>query len=363
MAQEHAVIFCPHCGAGIDSQYKNKLLTAGSWLRDGQEISRTGVRSDGGIKSSIASYWLGGVAAAYQPWTSLLLRYLQALRGYASSWDEESLRSTVNTDQAMPYLPRASREDARRADIADLATDFPRYVVPEDARFIIASIDVQGGQNARFIVQVHAVGPRLEQWLIDRYEITESARHGAPIDPASHPEDWDVLNDRVLGATYRTTVPGEELRVKLTVVDSGGESGVTENAYQWWRRLTRKKLSHKVRLYKGGSARNAAILRESKVGAKKDVPLLVCNPDLLKDAVHNSSRRDDNGAARLHLPDWLGAAFWDEMRSEVRQPNGTWKKIRKRNEAIDLAAMIRAGALWLGADRLNWDSPPAWAHP
>ena len=364
MAAQHALIFCRHCGSGIDATHKQRMLQAGTWLRDGQQISKKGVKSDDGLQSSVASFWIGGVAAAYQSWNSLLLRYLQALRGYATSGDEESLKTTVNTDQAMPYIPRALREDSKTRDAAELAEDFPRYVVPADARFLVASADVQGGQNARFVVQVHAIGPRLEQWLVDRYEIKDSARAGnPPIDPASYPEDWDVLNDKILRSTYRTTVEGEELRVKMLVVDSGGEQGVTENAYQWWMRLARQGLQHRARLYKGGSTAGAPLIRQTRVGPRKAVPQLLCNPNLLKDAVHNASRREDAGAARLHFPSWLGATFWDEMKAEIRQANGTWKKIRKRNEAIDLCAMIRAGCLHLGADRIQWDKPPVWAKP
>ncbi|OEY68010.1 hypothetical protein BG841_10320 [Marinobacter sp. X15-166B] len=371
LAVEHAVVFCPHCGSGSDAREKHRMLVAGDWLRDGQEISKSGLKSDGGIQSNIASFWLGGAAAAYQSWENLLLRYLQALRSYSTAGDEESLRVTINTDQAMPYLPMAVREETGRGELADMAEDFPRYVVPEQARFLVASADVQGGQSARFVVQVHAFGPQMEQWLVDRFDITESARTGvggemAPIDPASYPEDWDVLTERVLGSTYRTTQDRQELRVRLLVCDSGGEDGVTENAKRWWRRLRRQGLGDKARLYKGGSAPSAAILRRTRIGdeSRKDVHQLLCNPNLLKDAVYNASRRATSGPARLHFPTWLGAAFWDEMRAEVREANGKWRKVRRRNEAIDLCAMIWAGALHLGADRINWDAPTQpWARP
>lgn len=371
MATEHAVVFCPHCGSGSDARNKNRMLVAGDWLRDGQEISKSGLKSDGGIHSSIASYWLGGAAAAYQSWNNLLLRYLQALRSYSTAGDEESLRVTINTDQAMPYLPMAVREESQRGELADMAEDFERYVVPENARFLIASADVQGGQNARFVVQVHAFGPHMEQWLVDRYEIKDSGRTGAggefaPIDPASYPEDWDMLTEKVLKSTYRTTTEGQELRVRLLVSDSGGEDGVTENAKKWWRRLRRNGMGDRARLYKGGSSAGAAILKRTRIGdeSRKDVHQLLCNPNLLKDAIFNASRRATGGTNRLHFPNWLGAFFWDEMRAEIREANGKYRKIRKRNEAIDLCAMIWAGALHLGADRINWDNPAqAWAKP
>ena len=57
------------------------------------------------------------------------------------------------------------------------------------------------------------------------------------IDPAGHIEDWDLLTDKVLKATYKLPESGKELRVHRMACDSGGEAGVTANAYDWWRSL------------------------------------------------------------------------------------------------------------------------------
>lgn len=361
LARKHAVIFCPHCGAGTTAEHKQSMLERGQWLRDGQSIDCHGNKSGEGIESSIASYWLGGVAAAYQKWESLILRYLQGLRDYAASGDEHTLRTTVNTDQALPYLPLALREEARRGNVADLAEDFPRFIVPTEALFLTAAIDVQ---KNHFVVQVHAHGPYLEQWLIDRYDIRESLRPGSVINPATYPEDWDALTEKVVKATYRTHIEGQELRIKLTIVDSGGAEGVTEHAYSWYRKIRKAGLSDRVKLYKGGNTHSAPILKLTKVGGKlKDIPLLLCNPNLLKDAVSNAARRIGGGQASLHFPRWLSAAFWDEFKAEIREPNGKWKKIRERNEALDLSCMNRAAAIALGADRMNWNNAPSWARP
>ncbi len=62
----------------------------------------------------------------------------------------------------------------------------------------MATVDVQGGHR-RFVVQVTGYGgSRGERWIIDRYNITQSLRSDSDgesqrIDPASYPEDWDVL--------------------------------------------------------------------------------------------------------------------------------------------------------------------------
>ncbi len=366
---QSARAFCPHCGTEVDPSLKKRLNLNGRWVPEGGYLNADGGLEGESRKSRIASFWMEGPAAAFQTWSSLAEKLKRARETYESTGSEHTYKAVINTDWGRPYLSQAMLEESRSTNVSDLAEDFPRFVVPENARFLIASADVQGGQDARFVVQVHAFGPHMEQWLIDRFEIRDSNRPGvggrkAPIDPASYPEDWDILTERTLGATYRTQIKGQELRVRLVVADSGGESGVSENAKAWWLRLQEQRLGDKARIYKGGSTLTAPILRKTRVGTRKNIPQLLCNPNLLKDSVFNASRRQSGGPARLHFPTWLGAAFWDEFRAEVRQPNGKWKQIRKRNESIDLCAMIWAGALHLGADRINWDNPTQpWARP
>lgn len=362
-------VFCPHCATEISPTLKKELNIRGRWVPEGGRLTPDGELTGSPRKSRIASFWMEGPAAAFQTWTSLAEKLERAEETYESTGSEKTLKTVINVDWGLPYLSKAMQEESSTRNVSDLAEDFPRYIVPSEARFLLAAADVQGGQDARFVVQVHAFGPQMEQWLIDRYEIRESNRPGvdggkAPIDPASYPEDWNVLTERVLGSTYRTHEDGQELRVRRLTCDSGGEEGVTENAKAWWLRLQAKGLSDKARIYKGGSTLTAPIIRKTRIGTRKNIPQLLCNPNLLKDSVFNASRREQGGPARIHFPQWLGAAFWDEMRAEFREPSGRWKQVRKRNEAVDLCVMIWASALELGADRINWTNPTQpWARP
>lgn len=374
LAGQYARIACPHCGSIINSRHKHELNLGGRWAADGQRLVGNDLVGTA-MQSSIAGYWLGGVAAAYQGWKSLVLRYLQGLRDYTLTGSELQLQTTTNTDQGMPYLSRHLLEASRTASRAgDDREDLQRYIVPDETRFLIASVDVQGGSTARFVVQVHAVGPHMEQWLVDRYDLRDSEREGmggkAPIDPAAYAEDWDVLTERVVRSTYRTSQAGIELKIKLTAVDTGGEDGVTDRAYDWFRRLRREGLHTRVMLVKGASSKTAPLIRESWVGSKGtktskgDIPIYLLNPNLLKDMVTTGLKRTDPGPGFIHWPEWLPKAFFDELNAEVRQPDGTWKQIRKRNEAFDLAAYVRAACLRLGADKIkNWNLPPKWALP
>lgn len=389
-ARQHARIACRDCGAIItpaDRESMNRqaaLREDRGWLAEGLTLDEHGRVSGTPRQSTVAGFWLGGAAATYVTWPKLIEKHLQALLDYALTGEELKLQSTANTDQGVPYMSRALAEARATTTRERYDADLERYVVPDWARFVAAHVDVQGGRNARFEVQVHAVGPYGQEALIDRYAITESMREGmgsefAPIDPAGYAEDWDVLTEKVVQATYRTTTPGVEMRVAVVGVDSGGEEGVTERAYAWWRRLRDLGLHRNVRLTKGedSTLRVDHLVRESMVGGRGgkgegDVPLLLMNTNKLKDVVDACRNRSVPGPGYFHLPQpkhpalnpngWLPQSAIDELNAEVRGEDGRWRKMKKRNETLDLCVGIKALCLWKRTDRRGfWDDAPDWA--
>ena len=388
-ARQHARVPCPHCGAIIKPAAKDRMNQAGIWIEEGLSIDDLGRISGTARTSSIASFWLGGVAATYVSWETLIRKQLQGLLDFSMTGGELALQTTANTDQGIPYLSRRLAAAAAKNSTERFDTAVRRFIVPDEARFLVASVDVQGGKNARFSVQVHAIGPHQEQWLVDRYDIRESKREGmgqqfAPIDPARYAEDWNVLTERVVQSTYRTSDPDREMRIKLTVVDTGGEgemsdkdAGVTNHSYAWYRRLRKAGLHKKVCLYKGRGGLLDWFIKETMVGGaqgKGDVPLLMVATNRVKDIVDANLQRATPGPGYYHFPPpkdpvhnpegWLPKSFFDELKAEVRGDNGVWEQIKTRNETFDHCVMIRAGCLFLKVDkRTFWDSPPAWALP
>lgn len=387
MARHHGKVVCPHCGSLTEHKWKGALNAAGLWVPDGCRLTKDAELVGTPTESTIRGYWLGGVSAAFQTWESLITQYLYGLRDYALTGSEQKLKQTVNTDQGMPYMPRhlVETQNAGMSPRDRAEKTLARHVVPDGARAVTVSVDVQGGQNARFDVQVHAVGPDGEQWVIDRFKLTQSKREGttpgefAPIDPASYPEDWDVLTDRLVLGTWRTTHPTLELHPVATIIDSGGKEGVTHNAYAWYRRARALGFGRRVYLYKGGSTKDAPDMRETLVGklgnkGRNDIPLLHCNPNKLSDGVDAGLRRQTPGPGYIHLPaprhpdanpdGWVSAAFFDELEAEVRNKDGTWSKMRARNETFDHLRMQRALLLRLGVFRVtDWDKVPGWLAP
>lgn len=378
-ASEAAHIDCPHCSGMITADRKRELNGKGVWLREGQTIDREGNITGEARRSRIASFWMEGPAAAYQTWAQLVYKLLTAEQDYEATGSEETLKTVINTDWGLPYLPRAASEQ-RRADVLMLrAEDYGKRLVPPKVRFLLASVDVQGGKKRRFVVQIIGYGENGERWLVDRYNIRQSLRcdengEAQQVHPGSYPEDWQLLITDVLEKTYALqSDPSRRMPILAMAVDSGGEDGVTDNAYKFWRQCRRDGLGKRVYLIKGDSTRRQKIITKThpdntgrsdrRADARGEVPVYLLQTDLLKDQLSNNLERETPGAGYIHFPDWLGEWFYEELTYEERGTDGKWRKPGKgNNEAFDLFCYAHAVAVLRGYEKIrDWEQPPAWA--
>ncbi len=377
-ASEAAYLLCPHCSGIITAEKKRELNSAGVWLREGQVIDRNGNVSGEPRRSRIASFWMEGPAAAYQTWAQLVYKLLTAEQEYEATGSEETLRAVINTDWGLPYLPRASMEQRKSELLEQRAEPVPSRSVPDGINFLVATVDVQAGRHRRFVVQVTGYGSRGERWIIDRYNITQSLRSDCDgesqrIDPASYPEDWDVLLTDVFHKSWPlASDPSQQMRLMAMAVDSGGEDGVTDNAYKFWRRCRRDGLGKRIYLFKGDSIRRAKLISRTfpdntgrtgrRAQAAGDVPLWLLQTDALKDRVNNALWRESPGPGYVHFPDWLGSWFYDELTYEERSSDGKWSKPgRGANEAFDLMVYAEALVILHGYEKIRWPDAPEWA--
>ena len=339
-ASENARLQCPHCQALIAPERKRELNNSGKWLKEGQRIDKNGKISGEARNARIASFWLEGPAAAYQTWAQLTYKLLTAEHEYEMTGSEETLKAVTNTDWGLPYLPRSALEQRRADELMERREGVREKTVPAQCRFIIAAVDVQGGKNRRFVVQMVGYGESGERWLIDRYNIS----HTLPdedgvveqIDPRN-PDDWAILISDVLDKKYRMTYDDNHLMPVLAMaVDSGGEDGVTDNAYKFWRKCRRDGLSKRVYLVKGDSTKRQKLITKSypdnttrsdrHASARGDVPLYLLQTDYLKDRINNALSRPTPGANYIHFPEWIGEWFFNELTYEERGPDGKWRK-------------------------------------
>lgn len=378
LASEAAYIQCPSCSGRILPEQKRELNGRGVWLRDGESINADGSRYGDPRRSRIASFWMEGPAAAYQTLSQLVYKLLTAEQEYETTGSEETLKTVINTDWGLPYLPRASMEQRKSELLEQRAEPVPSRSVPDGVNFLVATVDVQAGRHRRFVVQVTGYGSRGERWIIDRYNITQSLRGDSDgesqrIDPASYPEDWDVLLTDVFHKSWPlASDPSQQMRLMAMAVDSGGEDGVTDNAYKFWRRCRRDGLGKRIYLFKGDSIRRAKLITRTfpdntgrtgrRAQAAGDVPLWLLQTDALKDRVNNALWRDSPGPGYVHFPDWLGSWFYDELTYEERSSEGKWSKPgRGANEAFDLMVYAEALVILHGYEKIRWPDAPEWA--
>ncbi|AWH15059.1 terminase large subunit [Aeromonas phage 85AhydR10PP] len=390
-AAKDVTIMCPHCGCSTKENqrvertpYKQWANKNGIWVPEGCQLDQNGVMTGQRRDTRIASFWQKGPTAAFQTFNSLVYKYASALKVYNDTGDHEDLKTTVNTDQGLPFTPpRSSDRDA--ASMQARAVDMGVKVAPEWTRFIIASVDVQAGvKTRRWEVQVEAFGPGLESAIIDRFKIEKSLRKDPDnpekfvrVMPGTYLEDWDLLISKVMAKTYLVDDgSNRRLPVLRTLCDSNGEDGVTDNAYAFWRRLKKDGLHHRFILVKGSSRSTAPPIEkrfpdntkrtDRKVKVSGDVPVLFLNTNRMKDLVSASLSRPEPGPRYVHFPSWLPESFYDELVAEDRDAAGKWEKAStsSRNEAFDLMGYARAGVLLLKADRItDWDNAPSWAQP
>ncbi|AHY06835.1 phage terminase large subunit family protein [Serratia plymuthica] len=379
-ASEAAYMCCPHCNGTITANMKRTLNQEHVWLREGETIDADGNRAGEPRRSRIASFWMEGPAAAYQTWSQLVYKLLTAEQDYEATGSEETLKAVINTDWGRPYLPRSATEQRKSDALMARAEAVTKRAVPEGVRFLVATVDVQGGKNRRFVVQIMGYGAHGERWLVDRYNIRQSMRfdkngESLPVDPAAYLEDWDLLCTDVLDKCWPMDKdPSVKMPVLAMAVDSGGEDGVTGNAYDFWRKCRRDGVHKRVYLFKGDSQARSKLISKTfpdntersnrRAQARGDVPLYLLQTNALKDRINNALLRDTPGANYVHFPDWIGEWFYDELTYEDRGTDGKWKKPgRGANEAFDLMVYAQALVILRGYEKIKWEKPPPWAEP
>ena len=383
---ETATLNCPHCGqvhTHEQTKYspsKFELNQAGVWVAEGQYL-KDGVLQGKRIRSDIASFWLMGPAAGMTDWKTLVFRYLQAKDLYERTGDENTLKNTVNVDQGLPYTPQRDRVGLLPEVLKASAHPYKIKTVPQGVRFLIATVDVQARS---FEVQVHGVGENFDIWIIDRYAITRSKRKDddgkeAWIEPGAYPEDWHILVDEVATKTYELNDgSGRRMQIKACSVDSGGEAGVANNAYSFWRWLRDKcevtGLHRRFHLIKGtGNKSNPRIKltypdstrKDRKAAANGDVPVWQINSNTVKDQAQNMLSREHEGGGKVTFTADLPDKFYEELTAEERTPKGWLNQRNARNESWDLLVYCIAISLTPGiqVEHIRWDNPPKWAAP
>lgn len=384
---ESVYMACPRNGCQIFPEDRHEMQQWGKWLKDGQGFDELGRVIGTGQRTKIASFWLKGVAAAFTTWQKLVSTYLAAQGEYERTGSEEALKKFFNTDLAEPYIPK-DHDGVRLPEVlksrAEKFHDNGEPVVPDGVRFLVALIDVQ---KNRFVVQIFGICPGnpFDVVVIDRFNIQKSNRtdHDGEhlwVKPSTYLEDWDLIIEQVMDRTYPLADgSGRRMAIKMTGCDSGGYAkskgeAVTAMAYEFYRSLRKRNLHGRFHLTKGdpkpGQARTRitypdAQKKDKLSSARGDVPVMMLNSNVLKDALNGRLDCVVPGKGMIRFPDFLTDSFFVELCAEIRTEKGWINPKDDRNESWDLCYMMLGlcASQLLMVEHIDWSNPPGWARP
>jgi phage terminase large subunit GpA-like protein len=412
-AAEQVVMVCPHDGFPMTPDMKYELNLGGRWIKEGQIWTPDNQIIGVPRRGNICSFWLKGPAAGFSTWVDIVQKYLEATEEFNRTGSEEALKTTVNTDHGLPYLPKALETDRLPDQLKARAQPARRGEVIDGVRFLITTIDVQ---KHAWVCHTFGIEPIQagDGWLFDIHHVdmwkeTKSRRldddgHPKMVDPATYAEDWDILVEAVIERRYPLADgSGRTMGVKLVACDSGGlpsakaarlnaaretdgpKVSVTSNAYEFWRRLKKDPLGrqHHLRfhLLKGEPSDTKPLLtrtmpdslqKDKFAIARGDVPVWAVNSNQAKDQSYNLLGREEPGG-QVHFPIWFDEFgnrididwLYKQLTAEVRATAGWANPGKKRNEAFDLLAYLVAFFKHpdIRLEHIQWSQPPGWARP
>ena len=373
-----ARLICPLCGGLIEDRHRRAMNIDGFWAGLGQTVLEDGRIAGDLLRRDVAGFWIVGVMSPFIiGGIGALARALVEAQRNDEQTGETTARAVMTKRLGIPPEPArqvGSISAQTLAERADPGLDLGR--VPDGVRFLTAFADVQAN---RFEILVRGWGIGGESWVVDLIRL--------PADPAASAEDWDKLITSLLGAAYPLADgSGRVMRLRDAGFDSAGAAGVTQQAYDAWRRAFQRRSARLLGMQdgreawnlvptKGLGSPNAVRLQVRRPdSARKDraarasgaVPLAQFSANAFKDDLAGQLARADAGPLCVHFPAGLRSAtephvFFEQLTAEARKPNGTWEKVAARNEALDLMVGTHVVAHLHGLARIDWSRVPTWA--
>ncbi|MCW5760875.1 MAG: phage terminase large subunit family protein [Phenylobacterium sp.] len=392
-----AHLLCPNSCVVEDHHRKAMNLGAfrhahGGWIREGQELTEGGELRGEIVPRETSGYWITGTMSPFVIGGigTLARNYVKAQRALEAG-DEEgeaSLRQVVVKQWGVPYSPKRAVGSVEATELVDRCeAELKLQTVAHGVRVLTVGVDCQAW-GWEYLVRGWGRGG--ESWIVDHGRIAGmNPKTGKPVDPATSPDEWDLLLD-VFGRAYPLADgSGRVMKIRAMAYDSQGAPGVATQAYaafKRWRRAGKARMIGQIGKRdvwtiiptKGSTKLSSPRLivsypdtaREAnKAAARGEVPQGQFNPNLFKDALTGHLKAAEPGDWYVHFPAGLKAPppadvhpWFEQLCAEHQLPSGAWEKIRSgaRNEVLDLMVLNHVVAHLHGLHRIDWTSPPGW---
>tara|TARA_Y100000593_G_scaffold90278_1_gene176350 strand:+ start:2956 stop:4614 length:1659 start_codon:yes stop_codon:yes gene_type:complete len=305
-----AVYVCESCGENLTDTDRIKMILDGEWRAQYPNRRVRGYRLSG-------LYRIMGKKRQFQTYLhEFVENFLTAKHS-----SKEMLKVWVNTFLCETWEEEGDAIDAR--PLMKRAEDYGGEDVPEGVGLLTAGIDVQ---HNRLEVEVCGWGHGEECWGIEVAQIFGNTERSGV---------WDKL-DEFLDRKWRHP-SGATLKVICAAVDSGDR---TKTVYSYVKRRQQKRIF----AVKGSNVRGAAPIAKRSMKSA-GVVLYSIGTDTLKDAIFERLKLESDGPRYKHFPVGYGydEEYYDQLTAEEKRtkfvngfPVNYYKKVRARNEALDL---------------------------
>lgn len=338
-AKREAVIRCPNNGCVIEESDKAAMNAGGVFVAPGQTITADGEVLGDPPDTSTLSFWVSGLASPFVSIGERAEAYLKAL----ASGESDKVQTVINAGFGEVYLPGGG-DVPEWEEVARLKMPYRPRVLPSEAVFMTAGIDVQGN---RLPFVIRAWGERATSWLVDEGEIWGET---------AQPEVWEDLADLL-------TQPIDGLPIKLAFLDSGFRPGKkfllpVNRVYSFCRRFSRFVFPTKGYRTQARPIIKSQIEVEASGGASKyGLSLFRLDTDHWKSWVHERLRYPSDSPGAWHLHEDTTDDYCQQIVSEARvlSPTGIpqWVPRSRENHKLDCEALAAAAGFLLNAHRLG----------
>lgn len=295
---------CEGCHAEIPERNKTKMLSLGFWEKQNPE----------GLYPSFK------INALYSPlgWYSWGMAVQDF---YKSKGNPDLLKAFINTK-----LGEAWEEEGNTVEYHKLQERcepyFEERIVPDPVLILVASADIQ---KDRIEMEVVGWNAKRENWLLD-YKIIMG-------DPEK-PQVWKDLDSHLL-QTY-THESGAIMGIAGAFIDAGNWQDHVLN-------FTKPREDRRIFGSKGRGGAGIPIINRPSRANKQGAALYSVGVDGVKSTIYAALKYDEPGAGYCHFPTGLDKEYFLQLTAEKQTKHYIqgrhfmkWKKIRERNEALDV---------------------------
>ncbi|MCZ8520139.1 MULTISPECIES: phage terminase large subunit family protein [Paenibacillus] len=296
---------CSQCGA-LHGEFEWKAGT-GKWV----------ARKD---HAKIRGFHLNELASPWKRWSEIIEDFRKAKKDGL-----ESLKVWVNT--ALGETWEEEGESLAEDKLFERLEEYP-HAVPDEVKLLTAAVDVQ---DDRFEIEVVGWGAGKESWGIEYHVIRGDLKL---------PQVWNELREYL----SRSWTKGNQMKYSITCtcMDSGGH--FTTDVYRFCAKLENRR----VYAIKGQGAQNGEYVPflNGHMRTKREKAILFSlGVDEGKSKVFSRLQAADPGPNYCHFPkekgynqDYFKGLTAEKQVTRYREgiPYKVWKKVRERNEPLDL---------------------------